>query len=165
MQTPSLNSTTVATCNHIYYHTIHKSLHCRALLVMRGNSADMARHAVCASPNKRMTITFMKVKTATHRVYSPTASRANQAMILWRPEWPPIPQPGVIAYGLQAQGMMMAQPGGEVGMTFRRNSTLHNGTGVFLPWAVGPKKYTKHLPPRIQKRRLSFFPSSLEAQA
>lgn len=143
---------------------------------MRGNSADMARHAVCASPNKRMTVTFMRVKTGAHRLYSPTASRANQAMILWRPDGsipqPTMPMPGVIAYGppamipFQTPAVMMAQPGEVVMTTSRRNSPLHNGTGVFLPWAaVGPKKYTKHLPPRIQKRRLSFFPSSLEAQA
>ncbi|KAG6512989.1 hypothetical protein ZIOFF_031135 [Zingiber officinale] len=148
-----------------------------ALIAMRGNSADMARHAVCASPNKRMTVTFVKVKTAAHSLYSPTASRANQAMIWWRPECslpqPTMPMPGVIAYGPQAMiplqapaAVMVAQPGEVVLTTSRRNSPPHNGTGVFLPWAtVAPKKYTKHLPPRIQKRRQSFFPSSLEAQA
>ncbi|KVI03963.1 hypothetical protein Ccrd_017751 [Cynara cardunculus var. scolymus] len=34
----------------------------RSLLVMRGNSADMARHVMCQSPTKRISITFFKVR-------------------------------------------------------------------------------------------------------
>lgn len=143
---------------------------------MRGHSADMARHVVCSSPNKRMTITLVKVRTGTNNANPPTASQANQATMLWRPE-SPIPQTGgVLAYGPQAMipagwGLtpqapivVLAQPG-EVVMSSRRKSPQHNGTGVFLPWAAGPKKNPKQPPPRFQKRRLSFFSAPLEAQA
>ncbi|XP_074557934.1 RNA demethylase ALKBH10B-like [Curcuma longa] len=146
------------------------------LLVMRGHSADMARHVVCSSPNKRMTITFVKVRTGTHNANPPTALQANQAMMLWRPESPTPQTGGVLAYGPQAMipagwGLtpqapivMLAQPG-EVVMSSCRKSPLHNGTGVFLPWAADPKKNTKQPHPRFRKRRLSFFSSPLEAQA
>ncbi|KAG6508756.1 hypothetical protein ZIOFF_034137 [Zingiber officinale] len=151
-----------------------------SLLVMRGNSADMARHVVCASPSKRMTITFVKVRTFTLHSDSPTAIQSNKAMTLWQSGNPTSPQKvpngGIIAYGppamipatwgltLRTPVVMLAPPPRAVVMNPIKKVS-RNGTGVFLPWAIGPKKYTKHLPPRIQKRRLLALPSPLEAQA
>ena len=62
-----------------------------------------------------------------------------------------------------ARPMVMASAGngggGNVGKRMGRS-----GTGVFLPWTVGPKRYNKHVPPRIQKRRFSAMMSPIEAQ-
>ncbi|CAL9185974.1 unnamed protein product [Musa hybrid cultivar] len=144
------------------------------LLVMRGNSAEMARHVVCASPNKRMIITFVKVRSANHLADSPAALQPTKAMTLWQPA-PKVSNAGVIAYGphgmipaawgltLRSPVVMLAPPRA-MAMSSSKKAP-RNGTGVFLPWMVGPKKYTKHLPPRIQKRRLPSLPSPLEAQA
>ncbi|XP_010905740.1 RNA demethylase ALKBH10B [Elaeis guineensis] len=148
-----------------------------SLLVMRGNSADMARHVICESPNRRVSITFVKVRPADGQTDSSTMSSPTKAMTLWQPGTPP-PQKvqggGVIAYGphsvipatwgvaLRAPVVMLAPPRPMVTSSGRKVS--RSGTGVFLPWTVGPKKYTKHLPPRIQKRRLPSLPPPLEAQ-
>ncbi|KAG1327844.1 RNA demethylase ALKBH10B [Cocos nucifera] len=148
-----------------------------SLLVMRGNSADMARHVICQSPNRRVSITFVKVRTADGQTDSSTMSSPTKAMTLWQPGTPP-PQKvqggGVIAYGprsvvpatwgvtLRAPVIMLAPPRPMVMSPGRKVS--RSGTGVFLPWAVGPKKYTKHLPPRIQKRRLPSLAPPIEAQ-
>ncbi|CAL9046171.1 unnamed protein product [Musa banksii] len=151
-----------------------------SLLVMRGNSADMARHVVCASPNKRVIVTFVKVRHAAARqaAASPTALQPTKAMTVWQPgpaQTTTIPQKvataGVIAWPHRvipaAWGLALHSP---VVMVAPRRAMVvgpgkkapRNGTGVFLPWTVGPKKHTKHLPPRFQKGRL---PSPLEAQA
>ncbi|KAG6487564.1 hypothetical protein ZIOFF_056152 [Zingiber officinale] len=151
-----------------------------SLLVMRGNSADMARHVVCASPNKRISITFVKVRTATQHSESPIAIQSNKAMTLWQPgHSTPLQKMttggGIIAYrpnvmipatwglALRTPIVMLAPPGEVV--VNPDEKIARNGTGVFLPWMIRPKKYTKHLPPRIQKRRLLSLPSTLEAQA
>lgn len=149
---------------------------------MRGNSADMARHVVCASPNKRAIITFVKVRHAAARqaAASPTALQPTKAMTVWQPgtaQTTTIPQKvataGVIAWPHRvipaAWGLALHSP---VVMVAPRRAMVvgqgpgkkapRNGTGVFLPWTVGPKKHTKHLPPRFQKGRL---PSPLEVQA
>ncbi|RZR77894.1 hypothetical protein BHM03_00003102 [Ensete ventricosum] len=141
---------------------------------MRGNSAEMARHVVCASPNKRMIITFVKVRSANHLADSPAMLQPAKAMTLWQPA-PKVSNAGAIAYGphgmipaawglaLRSPVVMLAPPRA-IAMSSSKKAP-RNGTGVFLPWMVGPKKYTKHLPPRIQKRRLPSLPSPLEAQA
>ncbi|KAG6483648.1 hypothetical protein ZIOFF_060300 [Zingiber officinale] len=151
-----------------------------SLLVMRGNSADMARHVVCASPNKRISITFVKVRTATQHSESPIAIQSNKAMTLWQPGHSTSLQKmttggGIIAYrpnvmipatwglALRTPIVMLAPPGAVV--VNPDEKIARNGTGVFLPWMIRPKKYTKHLPPRIQKRRLLSLPSTLEEQA
>jgi mRNA N6-methyladenine demethylase len=63
-----------------------------------------------------------------------------------------------------ARPMVMASTGngggGNIGKRMGRS-----GTGVFLPWTVGPKRYNRHLPPRIQKRRFSAMMSPIEAQS
>ncbi|KAG1371050.1 RNA demethylase ALKBH10B [Cocos nucifera] len=148
-----------------------------SLLVMRGNSADMARHVICQSPNRRVSITFVKVRPANNQTDCSTMSPLTTAMTLWQPGSPPPQQVqggGVIAYGphgvipgtwgvtVPAPVVMLPSHRPMVMTPGRRMS--RNGTGVFLPWAVGPKKYTKHLPPRIQKRRFLSLPSLLEAQ-
>lgn len=152
----------------------------RSLLVMRGNSADMARHVVCASPNKRVIVTFVKVRHAAARqaAASPTALQPTKAMTVWQPGTAQttttprkVATAGVIAWPHRvipaAWGLALHSP---VVMVAPRRAMVvgpgkkapRNGTGVFLPWTVGPKKHTKHLPPRFQKGRL---PSPLEAQA
>lgn len=147
---------------------------------MRGHNADIARHVVCASPNRRIIITFVKVRTATHHADSPTSLQANTALTLWQPGNPTSmqeapPTSGAIAYGPQAMvptawglalraPVVMLAPPRAVAMSATNKKVPCNGTGVFLPWLVRSKKHTKHLPPRIQKRRLPSFPQ-LEAQA
>ncbi|KAJ1255664.1 hypothetical protein BS78_K174300 [Paspalum vaginatum] len=72
--------------------------------------------------------------------------------------------PVMMVAAAPARPMVMASsgagtPGGNVSKRMGRS-----GTGVFLPWTVGPKRYNKHLPPRIQKRRFSAMMSPIEAQ-
>ncbi|CAA7044180.1 unnamed protein product [Microthlaspi erraticum] len=100
-----------------------------SLLVMRGNSADMARHVMCPSPNKRVAITFFKLKPVSGKVQLPPT--------LWRPP----PPYGVV----RAPLVILAPP----------PKRLDAGTGVFLPWTPPlSRKPAKHLPPRVQRLRL-----------
>ncbi|WOL03204.1 hypothetical protein Cni_G11924 [Canna indica] len=157
-----------------------------SLLVMRGNSADTARHVICATPNRRMIVTFVKVRTTDQHAESPTGLQGSTAMAVWQPASPILPQnmpgPGVMAYGphlmVPAPWGLNPNPGTPVMMMppprpvpvmgpnkkGPRNWT-RNGTGVFLPWTVGPKRFIRHLPPRIQKRRLLAMRSPLEGRA
>lgn len=132
-----------------------------SLLVLRNNSADMARHVMCASPSKRVSITFSRVRPdSVHNQHSTPLTPLPQAMTLWQPGMPqtlsngdamdPIPKWGVI----QAPVVMLA-PVRPVVMNPRK--LPRGGTGVFLPWAVGSRKPAKHLPPRAQKRRFLSF--------
>jgi len=141
---------------------------------MRGNSADMARHVICASNNRRVSITFVRVRPANNQI-EPAAPAQTTAMTLWQPGAPQaqkVPSAAAIAYGPQGMvpswGLALHAP--FVMFSPSRPMTMgpgkkagRGGTGVFLPWTVGPKKYTKHLPPRIQKRRLPSLPSPIEA--
>uniref|UniRef100_A0A0E0L2B7 Fe2OG dioxygenase domain-containing protein n=1 Tax=Oryza punctata TaxID=4537 RepID=A0A0E0L2B7_ORYPU len=186
----------VTDSNGNYKGPLTLSLKQGSLLVMRGNSADMARHVVCPSSNRRVSITFVRVRPSTPVDLSPLPS-PTKAMTLWQAPPPqqqqPIPAPGmqqkpqhggaIIGYGpgpqavlapawgmavraapvmmvaapAPARPMVMAPAGGNKRMN-------RSGTGVFLPWTVGPKRYNKHLPPRIQKRRFSAMMSPIEAQ-
>lgn len=148
---------------------------CRSLLVMRGNSADMARHVVCASPNRRIIITFVKVRAASHPTDSPTAlQQPTKTMALWQPAQK-VATTGVIAcgphamipaaWGLALRSPVVMLPPPRAMVMSPNKKAPRGGTGVFLPWTVGPKKYTRHLPPRIQKRRLPSLPSPLEVRA
>ncbi|MQL72411.1 hypothetical protein Taro_004751 [Colocasia esculenta] len=147
-----------------------------SLLVMRGNSADVARHVICPSSNTRVSITFAKVRPSTNQVEAATTSPLTKAMTLWQPSTPPqqkVATGGVLAcaspdlvprWGMAIQGpVVLLSPPRPIVMSATRRFT-RGGTGVFLPWTVGPKKYTKHLPPRIQKRRLPSLPSPIEVQ-
>ncbi|CAL5427839.1 unnamed protein product [Camellia sinensis] len=139
-----------------------------SLLVMRGNSSDMARHVMCPSPNKRVSITFFKVRSEMNQNNSPTTMPPlTRAMTLWQPGVPssyPVPNgaPNVIPkWGvLRAPVVMLTVPMHPMVMSPRRIPP--GGTGVFLPWTVGSRKPAKHLPPRAQKRRLLALPSLVE---
>ncbi|THG15481.1 RNA demethylase ALKBH10B-like [Camellia sinensis] len=139
-----------------------------SLLVMRGNSSDMARHVMCPSPNKRVSITFFKVRSEMNQNNSPTTMPPlTRAMTLWHPGVPssyPVPNgaPNVIPkWGvLRAPVVMLTAPMHPMVMSPRRIPP--GGTGVFLPWTVGSRKPAKHLPPRAQKRRLLALPSLVE---
>lgn len=143
---------------------------------MRGNSADMARHVICPSDNRRATITFVRVRPANNQVDPSPIPAQTTAMTLWQPAAPQpqkVPAAGTITYGPQAMvpswglalraPLVMFSPSRPMVMAPGKRAG-RGGTGVFLPWTTGPKKYTKHLPPRIQKRRLpSLLPSPIEA--
>ncbi|KAM0902341.1 hypothetical protein ACQ4PT_019379 [Festuca glaucescens] len=176
--------------NGNYKGPLTLSLKHGSLLVMRGNSADMARHVVCPSSNRRVSITFVRVRPSTPVDLSPLPS-PTKAMTLWQP--PPTaasagmqkqPHGGngaIIGYGpapqamlapawgmaVRAAPMMMVAPARPMVMAPSGNINKRmgrGGTGVFLPWTVGPKRYNKHLPPRIQKRRFSAMMSPIETQ-
>ncbi|KAF5782610.1 putative alpha-ketoglutarate-dependent dioxygenase AlkB-like superfamily [Helianthus annuus] len=122
-----------------------------SLLVMRGNSADMARHAMSQSPTKRISITFFKVRIDKS---PPSKDPMAGAMTVWQPSLPTgdlvhvLPKWGAI----RAPQLLMLAPVPPMVMSPRR--LPRGGTGVFLPWNNGSKKQTKHLPPRAQRGRL-----------
>ena len=58
---------------------------CSSLLVMRGNSADMARHVMRPSPNKRTSITLFRVRPESNQCQSPTSPSMIGAMTLRQP--------------------------------------------------------------------------------
>ncbi|KAK6788426.1 hypothetical protein RDI58_016951 [Solanum bulbocastanum] len=138
-----------------------------SLLVMRGNSADMARHALCSSASKRVAITFFKVRTEMNNFVSDQQiPPLTKAMTLWQPGVPThystangaangykimdvMPKWGF----LRAPEVMLA-PVRPMVLNPRRIPT--GGTGVFLPLS---RKPAKHIPPRAQKRRFLELPS------
>lgn len=151
-----------------YKGSLMLSLKEGSLLVMRGNSADMARHAMCSSPNKRVTITFFKVRTEMGTNFSETAP-LTRAMTIWQPGVPTqyatanrahngyepmdmVPKWG----GVVRSPMVMLAPLRPVVMNPRR--APRGGTGVFLPWNGGSRKPAKHLPPRAQRGRFLALP-------
>lgn len=148
-----------------------------SLLVMRGNSADMARHVVCPSSNMRVSITFVKVRATNYQSETAMVPSLSKVMTLWQPAstLQQKASDGAIGYGnhglVPSWGMalrgpvLMLPPPRPMMVSSTERIPGSNGTGVFLPWTVSPKKYTKHLPPRIQKRRLSSLPLQLEAEA
>ncbi|KAL6619269.1 hypothetical protein ACP70R_034408 [Stipagrostis hirtigluma subsp. patula] len=189
----------VTDSNGNYKGPLTLSLKQGSLLVMRGNSADMARHVVCPSSNRRVSITFARVRPSTPVDLSPLPS-PTKAMAPWQPQqaqvpaasvgmaqkplgsaaiigYAPAPQavlapaawgmavraPVMMVAAAPARPMVMASSGGGVGGGGNKRMG-RSGTGVFLPWTVGPKRYNKHLPPRIQKRRFSAMMSPIEAQ-
>ncbi|VAH18982.1 unnamed protein product [Triticum turgidum subsp. durum] len=181
----------VTDSNGNYKGPLTLSLKQGSLLVMRGNSADMARHVVCPSSNRRVSITFVRVRPSTPVDLSPLPS-PTKAMTLWQPpptaatagmQKPPHGSNGAIigycpapqamlapAWGMAVRAapvMMVAAPARPMVMAPSSNINKRmgrGGTGVFLPWTVGPKRYNKHLPPRIQKRRFSAMMSPIESQ-
>ncbi|GJU85011.1 putative oxidoreductase, 2OG-Fe(II) oxygenase family protein [Tanacetum coccineum] len=133
------------------------SLNQGSLLVMRGNSADMARHVMCQSPTKRISVTFFKVRIESYEnISSPTAPMA-QTMTVWQPNVPTLKTPdttgAIPKWGVvRAPQLLMLSPLRPMVMTPRR--LPRGGTGVFLPWSGGSRKPAKHLPPRAQRGRL-----------
>lgn len=157
----------------LYNHTVQMSCkHCRSLLVMRGNSADMARHVMCPSPNNRIIVTFFRVRPESNQCQSPTSPTANGAMTLWQPGVPnPYAMSNGALNGYESMDMMpkwgvlrapvvMLAPVRPMVLSPRRIE--RGGTGVFLPWAVGSRKPAKHLPPRAQKGRFLALPTPAE---
>ncbi|KAL6978482.1 hypothetical protein U1Q18_020150 [Sarracenia purpurea var. burkii] len=144
-----------------------------SLLVMRGNSSDMARHAMCPSPNKRVSITFFKVRAETNENNRPTTAPLTTAMTLWQPSFPSsyaVPNgatncyegmdPVLPKWGVLRGSMVMLGPMRP--MVLSPRNIPQGGTGVFLPWTVGSRKPAKQLPPRAQKGRLLTLPSPVE---
>nr|WJK44236.1 ALKBH5 [Catalpa fargesii] len=141
------------------------SLNQGSLLVMRGNSSDTARHVMCSSPNKRVTISFFRVRS----LHTDAESISNlseitplsKAMTLWQPGAPTPytngPMGIIPKWGLLQSPMVMLAPVHPVAGSSRRFP--RGGTGVFLPWTVGLRKPAKHLPPRAQRQRLLALPS------
>ncbi|KAF2298644.1 hypothetical protein GH714_024461 [Hevea brasiliensis] len=135
-----------------------------SLLVMRGNSSDMARHVMCPSPNKRVSITFFKVRPDASQGQSPPTNPVAGAMTLWQPNMPgPYAMPNgalggyeavdtMTKWGVLRSPVVMLAPVPPMVLSPKRISG--GGTGVFLPWTVGSRKHAKHLPPRAQKGRL-----------
>ncbi|KAJ8748344.1 hypothetical protein K2173_002981 [Erythroxylum novogranatense] len=140
-----------------------------SLLVMRGNSADMARHVMCSSANKRVSITFFRVRPDSNQGQSPPTS----PMALWQPG---IASPYVVPNGafngydtvdtmskwgvVHTSPMVMLASVRPVVLSPKRMP--RGGTGVFLPWTVGSRRPAKHLPPRAQKGRLLALPSPVQ---
>lgn len=145
----------------------------RSLVVMRGNSADMARHVMCPSPNRRVSITFFRVRPDSNQCQSPTPAMTS-SMTLWQPAIAnPYALPnGALSCTYEGMDMMMPKwgmlPGPVMMLTPMRPMALNprklagGGTGVFLPWNVPSRKPAKHLPPRAQKGRLLALPSPVE---
>ncbi|CAN8285699.1 unnamed protein product [Cochlearia groenlandica] len=109
-----------------------------SLLVMRGNSAYMARHVMCPSPNKRVVITFFKLKPDSNKMIQPPPT--PNPVTLW-PTSPPALNPFSI---VRAPLVVLAPP----------PKRLDAGTGVFLPWTppvVSRKQSKHHLPPRVHR--------------
>ncbi|KAG4174424.1 hypothetical protein ERO13_A11G119800v2 [Gossypium hirsutum] len=139
-----------------------------SLLVMRGNSSDMARHVMCPSPSKRVSITFFRVRPDTNQGHSPPTVPQAGAMPLWQPSVPvPYEMSNGALNGYEALDMMpklgvlrgpvvMLTPVSPMVMSPKK--LPRGGTGVFLPWNMRSRKPTKHLPPRAQKGNMLALP-------
>lgn len=119
---------------------------------------------MCSSENKRVSITFFRVRTQSASPV-PEMNPFNKAMTLWQPGVPsPHAMPNnydpvnaIPKWGLIRPTMVMLPPVRPVIMSPRRLPS--DGTGVFLPWNVAPRKPAKHLPPRAQRGRFLALPS------
>lgn len=142
-----------------YRGSLMLSLKEGSLLVMRGNSSDTARHAMCCSENKRVSITFFKVQTESERSHLPDSTPPNKAIALWQSA---AASPYTVPNNYQQMNMVsgwtiprppvvMLSPVRPMVMAPRTNP--RDGTGVFLPGAGRPRKPAKQLPPRAQRRR------------
>ena len=138
----------------------------------------MARHVMCPSSNQRISITFFRVRPESAQCQSPTSplSVGPNAMTVWQPS--PYAAPNGASYDASSMEMMskwggalrspviMLTPVRPVVVSPRRAPSPPggNGTGVFLPWAMGSRKPHKHLPPRAQKGRLLALSSPAKAR-
>ncbi|KAL9259351.1 RNA demethylase ALKBH10B-like protein [Drosera capensis] len=128
-----------------------------SLIVMRNNSADMARHVICPSSTRRVSITFFRVRPDTdHRYQSTTLTprvqngppNGYEVAVDLTPKW------GIV----RSPSMVMLAPLRPMVVSPRK--IPNGGTGVFLPWTVGSRRPARHLPPRAQKARLLALPST-----
>nr|KYP70667.1 hypothetical protein KK1_009895 [Cajanus cajan] len=144
-----------------------------SLLVMRGNSADMARNVMCPSPNKRVSITFFRLRPDSNQC-QPLSPTMTTAMNLWQPGIASpytLPNGALSGYdeamdmmpkwGLVGAPMVMLTPMRPMAVNTRK--LPQGGTGVFLPWKGASRKHARHLPPRAQKGRLMALPSPVES--
>lgn len=169
--TMAFGRTLVSDSEGNYRGTLILPLQEGSLLFMRGKSAETARHVMTASPNKRVSITFFRVRTENENGGSAIAP-LTRAMTLWQPG---VPTPNILQngalngckamdlipkWGVLQSPMVMLAPARPVLMTPRK--VPRGGTGVFLPWTVGPRKPARHLPPRAQKGRYLALPSPVE---
>ncbi|XP_077240628.1 RNA demethylase ALKBH10B-like [Tasmannia lanceolata] len=137
-----------------------------SLLVMRGNSAGMARHVICPSPNPRVSVTFFRVHSPpTNQIHPSTIPPLTRVMTLWQ-----LGQPNpykVPVKDMQTQGVLGAPlvmlPQAPPMVTGARRIP-RGGTGVFLPWVKGSKKTAKNVPPRAKRGRLPSLCSAAETQ-
>ncbi|KAK2990532.1 hypothetical protein RJ640_019812 [Escallonia rubra] len=153
-----------------YKGSLMLSLKEGSLLVMRGSSADMARHVMCPSPIKRISITFFRVHADTGENNSSVVPPLTRAMTLWQPGAPnPCAVPNgtlngamdvIPKWGVLRSPMVMLAPMRPMVLSPKR--IPRGGTGVFLPWSVGSRKHAKHLPPRAQKGRFLTLPAPVE---
>ncbi|XP_074356886.1 RNA demethylase ALKBH10B-like [Apium graveolens] len=161
--------------NGKYEGSLMLSLKEGSFLVMRGNSADVARHVLCSSLNKRISITFFRVRMdARENIPSPMPAMSG-AMTLWQPG---VPNAYAAANGAhdiyEARDLIpdwgalrtpnvMLPPIRPMVVSPKRMS--QGGTGFFLPWNVNySRKHVKQLPPRAQKARLLALSSAVETQ-
>lgn len=159
----------------MYEGSLMLSLKEGSFLVMRGNSADVARHVMCSSSNKRISITFFRVRMdAQENIRSPMPPMTG-AMTLWQPGVPNANAAAIGAidgyeavdlvpkWGVLRTPDVALPPVRPMVLSPKRMS--QGGTGVFLPWNVNnSKKHMKHLPPRAQKGRFLALSSAVETQ-
>ncbi|KAK6260135.1 hypothetical protein SCA6_014609 [Theobroma cacao] len=176
--TMAFGRTLVSDSEGNYRGPLQLSLKEGSLLVMRGNSADMARHVMCPSPRNRVSITFFRVRPDTNQGQLPPASPQPGAMTLWEPGVPgPYAMSNGALNGYDYEALDMIPKWGVLRgpvvmlapvrpMVVSPRKLPRGGTGVFLPWTMGgSRKPTKHLPPRAQKGRMLALPSPVEPNA
>ncbi|KAL8548450.1 hypothetical protein ACS0TY_007669 [Phlomoides rotata] len=141
-----------------------------SLLVMRGTSSDTARHVMCSSQNKRVSVTFFKVRTEVDNNPSEMTT-SSRATTLWQPGVPtPRTMPNFYGpmnmmpkWGLLRAPLVMLAPVRPLVVNPRR--VLRGGTGVFLPWNGSSRRHhAKHLPPRAQRGRFPALLSPAESR-
>ncbi|KAL1558489.1 RNA demethylase ALKBH10B-like isoform X2 [Salvia divinorum] len=139
-----------------------------SLLVMRGNSSDTARHVMCSSPNKRVSITFFRVRAEIESHASPEMTTSSKAMTLWQPGVPMPNNYGPVnmmpRWGLVRSPVVMLAAAPMRPVIVNPRKIQRGGTGVFLPWNVGSRKHAKHLPPRAQRGRFLALPPPADAK-
>ncbi|RDX57769.1 hypothetical protein CR513_62966, partial [Mucuna pruriens] len=142
-----------------------------SLLVMRGNSGDMARHVMCPSPNRRVSITLFRVRPDSNQCQSPIPTMTS-AMTLCQPGMassftlPNGPLSGYEAMDMMPKWGILSAPMVMLPMRPMAVNTRklpRSGTGVFLPWKGASRKHARHLPPRAQKGRLMALPSPVQS--
>ncbi|KAL6968378.1 hypothetical protein U1Q18_034178 [Sarracenia purpurea var. burkii] len=168
--TMAFGQTLVSDSDGNYKGPLMLSLKEGSLLVMRGNSSDTARHMICPSPSKRVSITFFRIRPEDknhqnniNKSSSATHSRTRTNVSLRDPATMNchVSMNGFPKWGLLRAPVVMLAPSHPMVLSPRRMIQC-GGTGVFLPWTLGSRKPVKHLPPRAQKGRLPLLPSTVE---
>ncbi|KAG5526326.1 hypothetical protein RHGRI_032567 [Rhododendron griersonianum] len=86
--TMAFGRTLVSDADGNYEGPLMLSLKEGSLLVMGGNSSNMARHVMCQSPNKRVSITFFRVRSNTNQDDSSTITPSGyEATMGTIPQW------------------------------------------------------------------------------